>query len=65
MTIDQVAELAELTEEYVKNANVDELTGRMFRLNVDLQKADSNNAAAIALELALIVAFIMEREDEK
>ena len=56
-----IIEMMDSVEEYVKTASVDEMTGRMFRLAVMIEK-DVKQVSS-ALELIFMNAFLEERKD--
>jgi len=60
MTKLEVVQVMEAADDFVLCNSEDALIGRMVRLGVALKTADDNNAPAIGLELACLVAFAQD-----
>ena len=60
MTLEQVQELTIKVNEKVKSKNEDELIGWITRLELSIHKANAKDTAKVAMEIALVVAFIQE-----
>lgn len=63
MTKLEIVNLTEKMENLVLTSSEDELLGRIVRLGTALNTATDANAPKLGLELALLVAFIEEKEN--
>ena len=61
MTNEEIKDIVDNIEIYVRDANVDEITGRMFRLGIEIDR-DKNMQSALIL--SLIVVFSEEKKDD-